>query len=52
MDGESAAYQLSLVIQSDMTAKYSLKDEWCNAEVLMFYAVEPDVMCVVVEKEK
>ena len=43
------AYELCFVIESDMTVEYSLKEKWCKAEVEQFYAVEPDVIVVVVE---
>ena len=46
---ENAAYTLAMVIQSDLKLSYYAKEEWCNAEVEAFYAVEPDVMVVVVE---
>jgi hypothetical protein len=42
-------YELDMVIQSDMILKYTVKDKWCKAEVQQFYAVEPDVIVVVVE---
>ena len=41
-------YNLDMVIQSDMILEYTVKDEWCKAEVQHFYAVEPDVIVVVV----
>lgn len=44
------SYDLVMVIQSDMVLEYTVKEEWCKAEVQQFYAVEPDVIVVVVEK--
>ena len=43
-------YQLEMAIQSNMRIERTLKSEWCNAEVQHFYAVEPDVIAVVVER--
>lgn len=45
------AYELAMVIQSDMVLNYFAKEEWCKAEVQQFYAVEPDVIVVVVNKQ-
>ena len=42
-------YSLAMVIQSDMVLEYTVKEKWCKAEVQQFYAVEPDVIVVVVE---
>lgn len=42
-------YELEMVIQSDMILEYTVKDEWCKAEVQQFYAVEPDVIVVIVD---
>ena len=44
------SYQLEMAIQSNMRLERTLKSEWCNAEVQHFYAVEPDVIAVVVER--
>lgn len=43
------SYELDMVIQSDMILEYTVKETWCKAEVQQFYAVEPDVIVVVVE---
>ena len=40
------------VVQSDMTADYTLKDEWVNAEVQQFYALESDKIAIVVEVKR
>ena len=45
-------YELDMVIQSDMVLKYTVKEKWCKAEVQQFYAVEPDVIVVVVEPQE
>ena len=45
-------YELDMVIQSDMVLEYTVKDEWCKSEVQHFYAVEPDVVVVVVELQE
>lgn len=44
------AYELTMVLQSDMGVGYTLKEEWCKAEVQHFYAVGEDELVVVVEK--
>ena len=41
-----------MVIQSDMKLEYTVKEVWCKAEVQHFYAVEPDVIAVVVEPQE
>lgn len=46
------AYELVMVIQSDMILEYTVKEKWCKAEVQQFYAVEPDVIVVVVEPQE
>ena len=46
---DNHAYNLDMVIQSDMILEYTVKEKWCKAEVQQFYAVEPDVIVVVVE---
>ena len=46
---ENHAYELDAVIRSDMTMRYTFLPKWCNAEIQQFYAVEPDVIVVVVE---
>lgn len=46
------AYELVMVIRSDMILEYTVKEKWCKAEVQQFYAVEPDVMVVVVEPQE
>lgn len=43
-----ANYALVCVLSSDMRLEYTLKEEWCNADVEYFYAVEPDTIVVVV----
>lgn len=45
-------YELLMVIQSDMILEYTVKEKWCKAEVQQFYAVEPDVIVVVVEPQE
>jgi len=45
-------YELDMVIQSDMVLEYTVKEKWCKAEVQQFYAVEPDVIVVVVEPQE
>ena len=45
-------YELAMVIQSDMILEYTVKEKWCKAEVQQFYAVEPDVIVVVVEPQE
>lgn len=46
------AYELSFVLSSDMIEGYYLQEKWCKAEVQQFYAVEPDVIVIVVEPYK
>lgn len=48
--GSMTDYELTGVLRSDMIAEYTLKPEWCNAEIQQFYAVEPDVIVAVVKK--
>jgi hypothetical protein len=45
-------YKLDMVIQSDMILEYTVKEKWCKAEVQQFYAVEPDVIVIVVEPQE
>lgn len=45
-------YELVMVIQSDMILEYTIKEKWCKAEVQQFYAVEPDVIVIVVEPQE
>lgn len=49
IEGKSG-YELVMVLQSDMVAHYTLKEEWCKAEVQHFHAVGEDELVVVVEK--
>ena len=49
IEGESG-YELTMVLQSDMVPSYTLKEEWCKAEVQHFYAVGEDELVVVVEE--
>lgn len=44
------AFELLMVLQSDMIANYTIKEEWCKAKVQHFYAVGEDELVVVVEK--
>ena len=46
------SYELDMVIQSDMIIEYTVKEEWCKAEVQQFYAVEPDVIVVIAEPQE
>lgn len=48
----NADYMLKFVLSSDMVAEYFLQERWCKAEVQQFYAVEPDVIVIVVEPYK
>lgn len=43
------AYDLIAVHQSVRTIECTMKEKWYMAEVQQFYAVEPDVIVVVVE---
>ncbi len=45
-----SGYELTMVLQSDMVADYTLKEEWCKAEVQHFHAVGEDELVVVVEE--
>lgn len=45
-------YELIMVIQSDMILEYTVKEKWCKAEVQHFYAVDPDVIVVVVRPQE
>ena len=45
-------YKLIMVIQSDMILEYTVREKWCKAEVQQFYAVEPDVIVVVVKPQE
>lgn len=49
-DADYNGYQLDMAIQSNMRLEHTLKNEWCNAEVQHFYAVEPNVIAIVVER--
>lgn len=46
---DHANCMLHMAIKSHMILEHTLKEEWCKAEVQKFYAVEPDVIVVVVE---
>ena len=48
MNGGSSS-ELTMVLQSNMVADYTLKEEWCKAEVQHFHAVGEDELVVVVE---
>ncbi len=41
--------ELDMVIESSMILEHTVKEEWCKAEVQHFYAVEPDMIVVVVD---
>lgn len=41
--------ELDMVIESSMILEHTVKEEWCKAEVQQFYAVEPDVIVVIVD---
>lgn len=43
-------YEIALVLQSSLNATQTLREEWANAEVKYFHAVEPNKLIVVVEK--
>lgn len=43
-------YELLAVHQSDCRPELTLKDKWCKSEVMHFFAVEPDVLVVVLEE--
>ena len=45
---DNHSYSLIMAIQTDMVLEYTVKEEWCKAEVQHFYAVEPDAIVVVV----
>ena len=45
-------YDLLFVLRSDMIAEYFLKEKWCKAKVQQFYAVEPDVLVVVIKSQE
>lgn len=49
-DSTDHNYELIMALQSDMKIDYIIKDEWCNAEVTAFYAVEADKVVVIVER--
>ena len=48
-EADTHDYELVAVLKSDFVMDYTMKEEWCNAEVVYFYAVEPDVLIAVVE---
>ncbi len=43
-------YYLSCVIHGDTNPEYYLNKSFCEAEVEFFYAVEPDVIAVLIRK--
>lgn len=45
------AYELTAVFQSDFRMEYSIVESLCNAEVEHFYAVEADVLVVIVREK-
>jgi len=45
------AYELTAVFQSNFKMEYSVAERLCNAEVVHFYAVAPDILVVIVEAE-
>ena len=49
-DETSHDYLLNLVLCSDYAMEHAIKEEWCKAEIQQFYAVEPDVIVVVVNR--
>lgn len=50
--GTDHDYELAFVLSGDMKAKYYLQEKWCKAEVQQFYAIEPNVIVIVVEPYK
>lgn len=46
---DKSGYGLVMVLQSDMVAHYTIKEEWCKAEVQHFHATGEDELVVVVE---
>lgn len=42
---------LLFTIHSNLRMRYFMETKWCNAEVLYFYAVEPDVIAVVIKSD-
>lgn len=43
-------YELLAVHHSDLKPEITLKEKWCRSEVMHFFAVEPDVLAVVIEE--
>lgn len=48
---DAPGFEISLVVKSDLKMDVTIKKEWCDAIVRIFYAVQCDVMCVVVERK-
>ena len=46
---DKGGYELVMVLQSDMVAHYTIKEEWCKAEVQHFHATGEDELVVVIE---
>lgn len=44
-------YKLRMILSTDCQPKSFLKDEWVNAEIDTFYAVEKDIIAVVVRRQ-
>lgn len=44
--------ELTMVLQSSMVTDYTLKKEWCKAEVQYFHAVGENELVVVIEEPK
>ena len=52
LGSDNHAYELIMIIQSDVMLECTVKERWCRAKVQKFYAVEPDVIVVVVELQE
>lgn len=44
-------HELIMILESDYEISFFVKSEWCEAEIVRFFAVEQDVIVVVVKKE-
>ena len=52
MGDTNSDWELVMVLSSHFKADYTIKEEWCNAEIEEFYAIAPDTIAVVLSSEE
>lgn len=45
-------WDILMVVNSARTIEFTVREEWCNANVTRLYAVDEDLIAVVIEKEE